>query len=100
MLSNYFSYRTNDEMKFSIEKEVIQRIPKEHLEPIFEFELDEKFAMHFSELVNGDYRVINDDELKVLKRLRNFLHENNLAQNSSRRKSRMHNIKNISRQSP
>jgi len=79
MLSDYFSHRTNDEMKTSIEEEVIQRIPKEHLKPIFDFALDEKFEMHFSDLVDENYQMINAEELKVLKRLRKFLAKNNLA---------------------
>jgi hypothetical protein len=79
MLSDYFSHRTNDEMRSSIEKNVIKEIPKEHLKPIFEFALDEKFAMHYSDLVDENFKIAHDEELKALKRLRKFLAENNLA---------------------
>lgn len=78
MLSDYFSHhKTNDEMRTSIENNILEKIPKEHLEPIFDFALDEKFAMHYYNLVEEDYRMMHSGELQVLRRLQKFLKERN-----------------------
>lgn len=75
MLSVYFNSQTNVEMRLSIEEHVIKAIPKVHLEPIFDFALDEKFAMDYSNLMDERYRILNEKEILVLKRLRQFIKE-------------------------
>ncbi len=72
MLSTYFDSMINDEFKTQIEVEVIAKIPKVFIAPIFNFALDEKFAIHYDDLKKGRFGHV-DHEIKILKRLKEFL---------------------------
>ncbi|KHJ39529.1 hypothetical protein PBAC_00370 [Pedobacter glucosidilyticus] len=72
-ISEYFGYSLNDEMKSSIERNIIERIPEKHLEPIMDYALDEKFAISFNQFQNGNFGHTNSGEQEILRRLLNFL---------------------------
>lgn len=67
------NYGLNKVMKLSIEQNIIECIPNEHLEPVLEFALNEKYALHYYNLVKGEFRFVRRGELKMLNRLRALL---------------------------
>ena len=76
-ISEYFGYLLNDDMKSSIEKNVIGRIPEKHLEPIMNYALDEKFAISFNQFQHENFRHTNSREQGILRRLFNFINRSN-----------------------
>ncbi|MCF6360888.1 MAG: hypothetical protein L3J29_09035 [Cyclobacteriaceae bacterium] len=74
ILYNYFQSR--DKIKLAIETDIIIEIPEVHLEPIFEFALDEKFAISYRVFVGGKYGLVSEAETEVLNRLHDFIEEN------------------------
>jgi hypothetical protein len=73
ILSNYFSSQINDEIRKSIELNIISQIPKKHLKSILNFSLDERFAMTFDDLIEENFNNLNNNEEVLLKRLLAFL---------------------------
>lgn len=69
MIKLYFSPMVNEEFKGYIENEFIIHIPQEHLEPIFNYALDEAYALHWHNLVSGRF---NNGKI-MIKRLYEFL---------------------------
>jgi len=77
-LSTYFSARTNDIMRVSIEEEIIKKIPERLIIPVLKYALDEKFALGVDHLVTGRFGTINSHEEAILNRFRTFLIEHQL----------------------
>jgi hypothetical protein len=73
VLTEYFSPLLNDDLRGSIEENVITEIPNELIEPLFQFALDEKFALDFENLISKRFGFLADREKKILNRLRDFL---------------------------
>jgi hypothetical protein len=76
ILSHYFRNDLNDLMKTSIEENIIEKIPKEHLKPILDYSLDEKFAKDYDDLIAENYGLANEKETEILQRLLRFLRRN------------------------
>ena len=72
MLSTYFDSMVDDEFKTQIEEEVIGEIPASYMAAIFDFALDEKFAISYDQLRKGRFGHV-EHEIKILKRLKEFL---------------------------
>lgn len=72
ILTTYFDSRVNDEFKTQIEEEVIRNIPASYTAGIFDFALDEKFAISYDHLQKGRYGRVGR-EIKIQKRLKEFL---------------------------
>jgi hypothetical protein len=72
ILSTYFDLMINDEFKNQIEEIVIGKIPASYIKTIFDFALNERFAITYDDLKRGRYGHILHD-VKVLKRLKEFL---------------------------
>ena len=72
MLSTYFDPMVDGDFKTQIEEEVIGEIPASYMSGIFDFALDEKFAISYDQLKKGRYGLIKH-EIKILKRLNEFL---------------------------
>ncbi len=78
ILSNYFSCTMNDTLKSSIENEIIRRIPQQLIEPILNFSLDNRFALHYNDFVNENFGNVNDCDREILLRLLKFLRANKM----------------------
>lgn len=72
ILSTYFDLMINDEFKSQIEEEVIGKIPASYMKAIFDFALNERFAISYDDLKKARYGHIQHD-VKILKRLKEFL---------------------------
>lgn len=72
ILSTYFHPMVEDEFKTQIEEEIIGQIPATYIAAIFDFALDEKFAISYAQLMKGEYGHI-EHEIKIQKRLKEFL---------------------------
>lgn len=73
ILTNYFSPLLNNFLRDSIEEKIIANIPKQLIEPILKFSLDENYAIRFDEFCNNKFHVLNQAERSILNRFRNYL---------------------------
>ena len=78
VLTHYFSPLLKDEIRDSIEENIISKIPVDIVEPILRFALDEKFASNYERFCKGEFRGVNDKEKFIQERLRTFLLNNQM----------------------
>lgn len=80
LFDTYFSNKLKPEIEEKINKCCIMGIPKEHLQNILEFSLNEKLAINYNTFINNDFTipVLKDFEKKRLDSLRTYLRKNNL----------------------
>lgn len=76
VLTEYFSFRLNDELKSSLEENLIDKIPNELIASILKFSLYESFAIGFKNFCEGNFRVHNKSDKTPILRLREFLVKN------------------------
>jgi len=73
VLSEYFSHNFKDEMRTSIEENVIKNIPKDYVEDILDFALKESFAGTFSNFQEKRFSSAHKEEAQIQLRLHNFM---------------------------
>ena len=70
----YFSPLINMSLKRSIEKYFISGLPSSLIKPVFDFSLNEKFAIRYERLQEGDFGFRNQGDREILNQLRLFLY--------------------------
>lgn len=75
---SYFYIRLDDKMRTSIEEEVIGKIPKKLIDPIFTYALDKRFAVKYSNFKEGNLTRGNRKEEEILNRLYDFLKDEDM----------------------
>lgn len=78
VLSEYFSHNLKEEMRSSIEENIIKNIPKGYIESILDLALDERFAGDFSQLKNKRFSSVHKEEAEVQLRLWNYMQSHKL----------------------
>lgn len=73
ILHFYFEIITKEELRDSIDQNIISQIPVKYLKPIFEFALDEKFALQYYQFCNSRFRGVNNKEIEIQAGLRDIL---------------------------
>ena len=78
VLSVYYNTGNKPSLQAAIEKYVIVKIPEAITINVFNFSLEEEFGMNFDDFYNGQFHVLQDqDILKTVKHLRTLLKSNN-----------------------
>ncbi|WP_127132499.1 hypothetical protein [Pseudoflavitalea rhizosphaerae] len=78
VLSEYFSHNLKNELRASIEENVIKNIPNEYVEQILDLALDERFAGDFSQFQNKCFSSVHKEEVEVQLRLWNYMKSHQL----------------------
>ena len=81
LLNFYFGYQTKNELRDTIEKYCISRIPKKIISIVFKNSLDECLALNYNNFLRKDFSfpaTLRDRDKEVLNRLHDFLLKNNL----------------------
>ena len=81
LLSFYFGYQTKNELRTPIEEYCIAKIPKQLIEPVFRNSMYACLAFNYNDFLKKDFSfppTLRDRDIKVLKRLHEFLTKENL----------------------
>jgi hypothetical protein len=80
LLGLYFDFNLKKELESEINEKCLKIIPKEFIEPILSFSLNERLALSYTDFSNKDFTFppLKDYEVSRLNGLYDFLNKNNL----------------------